>query len=223
MYLRFHSSTALMALAGLLGTAHCGGSTTSTNGNPEVAPDGSVPVIQDGGAVNPDVGDPVTPDAAIREPQGGDACTHFSIVTNRRPQAVACPATPAPDAALPSYGGGNLDGGSPDLCITDGDCADGGVCSCKGATRAYAGASNGNACIPANCRVDSDCGPGGACSPTVNPNCGGFYGIQGYYCHTCADQCLSDADCTSDSGPDGYCAYDPSIGYWACGYGFCAG
>ena len=211
MNLQLRSSTALMALVGVLGTAHCGGSTTSTND--PVTPDGSAPGI----------GDALTPDAAFPESQGGDACARFSTVNKRRSQAAACPATPAPDAALPAFGGGNLDGGSPDLCITDSDCADGGVCSCKGATRAYAGASNGNACIPGNCRVDSDCVPGGACSPTVNPNCGGFYGIQGYYCHTCADQCLNDADCTSDSGPNGYCAYDPSIGYWACGYGFCAG
>jgi hypothetical protein len=209
------STTVLSVLVALIGAVHCGGSTTSTNMDHDVTPDAGVPVTPDGG-------DPVTPDGAILDPQGGDACARL-IVVNRRPQAVACSATPAPDAALPPYGGGNLDGGSPDQCITDSDCTDGGICSCKGASRGWGGASNGNVCIPGNCRVDSDCGPGGACSPTVDPGCGSFYGVEGYYCHTCADQCLNDADCTSDSGPNGYCAYDPSVGYWACGYGFCAG
>jgi hypothetical protein len=115
----------------------------------------------------------------------------------------------------------------PDQCLTDGDCPSGGVCSCKGMTRGWAGASPGNVCVPANCRTDGDCGPGGYCSPTVNYNCGSFYGVEGYYCHRPGDACMNDSDCPEvDAGgfrTPGYCAYDTQLGHWACGYGSCAG
>jgi hypothetical protein len=158
---------------------------------------------------------------------GPGACPNFARVTNRRAAATSCPMTPAPppDASLPPYGGGNLDGGSPDLCWVDSDCADAGVCACQGRVRGWAGVSNGNVCITGNCRVDSNCGPGGACSPTYG-DCGSFYGYTGYYCHTCADQCLNDSDCV-DGGvtgaPPGYCMYNPMVGLWTCGYTHCAG
>jgi len=151
---------------------------------------------------------------------GGDAaadhqnCAPGSEATNHRPQAVGCVATP----------GVSVDGGSLDQCLMDSDCADGGVCSCEGNTFGYGHQSVANSCVDANCREDSDCGPGGVCSPTVSSSCGPFYGVVGYYCHTCADQCENDSDCESDGGPaPGYCAYNPAVGYWACGYGFCAG
>lgn len=113
----------------------------------------------------------------------------------------------------------------PDQCQNDGDCAGGDVCSCAGQTRGYAGASPGNVCLPGNCRVDSDCGPGAWCSPSVSSSCGSFYGIQGYYCHRAGDACMNDSDCpaTVNGGPAPYCAYDTSVGRWACGDSFCAG
>ena len=58
----------------------------------------------------------------------------------------------------------------------------------------------------------------------MSPQCGGFYGTEGFYCRTCQDTCVEDADCPPEqNGPPGYCAYDPTVGHWACGYGFCAG
>ena len=232
----------LSAALALLGAVHCSGATSAAaNGDASGAdpmhevPDGSgggVVAADDGGGpdasglyVGPTDDGGGVPDLRRSDAARGDTCAPFSTVAMRRPAAVACAPTPAPDAALPPYGGGNRDGGSPDLCLVDGDCSDGGPCSCKGATRGWAGSSNGNACIPGNCRIDSDCGSGGACSPTVDPGCGSFYGVVGYYCHTCTDQCVNDSDCSSNpnGGPAGYCAFDPAVGYWACGYGFCAG
>ena len=107
-----------------------------------------------------------------------------------------------------------------DQCTSDAQCTNA-VCSCQGDTRAYAGSSYGNTCIPGNCRTDADCGSGGYCSPTVSASCGSFYGTQGWYCHTCDDTCADDSDCTAQG--TGYCAYDPSVGHWACGYSVCAG
>jgi hypothetical protein len=83
-----------------------------------------------------------------------------------------------------------------------------------------------NTCIHSNCRVDSDCASG-YCSPSVSPECGPFYGILGYYCHSCDDTCTNDSECvqTGSNGQPvkGYCAYQPTVGHWACGFGFCAG
>jgi hypothetical protein len=105
-------------------------------------------------------------------------------------------------------------------CTTNDDCTEGGVCSCQGNTSGYAHSSFGNTCIPAGCRSDSDCGPGGYCSPTVSGG-GPFYGIQGYYCHSCKDECTNDSDC--DNGGCFYCAYNPDVGHWACGHTCAAG
>jgi hypothetical protein len=94
-----------------------------------------------------------------------------------------------------------------------------------GQTRGYAGASPGNVCVPANCRVDADCGAGGSCSPTASTS-GPFYGIVGYYCHTCSDACTNDDDCADAGvscfgGP--YCVRDPAVGHWVCGTSCSAG
>jgi hypothetical protein len=139
------------------------------------------------------------------------------VPAQHRPAAVACASSSAGGVACNDDAecNGNTPGLTPnhclhgtcgpDDCTTDADCPTGGVCSCDGATRTYSGAS-ANACVAGDCRVDADCGPGGYCSPTVSSSCGGFYG-------------------TSGTGPGGvpYCAYDPSVGRWACETGFCAG
>jgi len=115
---------------------------------------------------------------------------------------------------------------SYDQCATDQDCPSGDVCNCKGNPFGWA-VSAGNSCLPANCRSDGDCGPGGWCAPTVSSGCGPFYGVQGYYCHTCNDACIEDNDCAqlprgaSFTAP--YCAYDTTVGQWVCSNGFCAG
>jgi Cys-rich repeat protein len=115
---------------------------------------------------------------------------------------------------------------SYDLCAADGDCADAGVCLC-GTSIGTVGSDGtpireGNRCVPANCRVDSDCGAGGVCSPTVGTSCGPRNGIVGYECHTPSDTCTTDAQC-QDGGLGGYCAFQPTLGHWACSFGFCAG
>ena len=61
------------------------------------------------------------------------------------------------------------------------------------------------------CRVDSECGPGGLCS--ASPGSG--YGVQGFYCHT-ADTCLTDCDCGGSACNPLVCAYQSSLGHWAC-------
>ena len=110
-----------------------------------------------------------------------------------------------------------------DQCVRDADCGATGVCSCKGQTRGYAGASPGNACVKSNCRVDTDCGAGGWCSPSYD-DCGAFYGVQGYWCHTASDACRNDADCGGDGGMgQSWCGYDQVTGAWACKTGGCAG
>jgi hypothetical protein len=134
--------------------------------------------------------------------------TNHPAVQVHRPTATAC---------APTTG----DAMGSDQCLTDADCPNGGVCSCAGSTFEYAKATR-NLCVPADCHVDADCGPGGACSPTVSSDCGAFYGVQGYYCHTADDTCTVDSECVQN-GTQGYCAYAPETGHWACAYGFCAG
>jgi hypothetical protein len=135
------------------------------------------------------------------------ACDSHPPVTVHRALATPCPAT-----AGDNFG--------QDECLVDGDCANGGVCSCAPNTREYAGSSR-NICVPANCHIDAECGPGGSCSPTVSPSCGGFYGVQGYYCHTPADSCTVDSECRGSQ--QGNCTFAPQTGHWACSFGFCAG
>jgi hypothetical protein len=109
-------------------------------------------------------------------------------------------------------------------CSSDSSCTNAAdVCSCQGQTGGDGRLAS--ACIAANCHTDADCGPGGSCSPTVDFGCGVHFGTIGYYCHTCADTCVNDSDCPPDptKGPGNYCAYDPGVGRWACGYGACTG
>jgi hypothetical protein len=112
-------------------------------------------------------------------------------------------------------------------CTVDTDCpeTDGNaVCICQGQSFGWGHQSYGSSCVASNCRTDADCGAGGFCSPTVSSSCGPFYGTVGFYCHTCKDTCIDDSDCPADMfGQAGYCAYDPSVGHWACGNTFCAG
>jgi hypothetical protein len=192
---------------GLLTTAlHCGGSTAALGTAPgdDVAGDDSTPPVGE-------------------------------VPDQQRPVAVACPSSATGGVACNDDAecNGNSPGLTPyhclhgtcgaDACTTDGDCANGGVCTCAGTTRSY-GADTANQCVPSDCRVDSDCGAGGYCSPTVSSSCGSFYGVVGYYCHRRGDACTNDSDCGANGDPQApYCAYDPSIGRWACETGRCAG
>jgi hypothetical protein len=98
---------------------------------------------------------------------------------------------------------------SPDECLTDSDCPRGSACAC--ANQFGPNSDRTNSCIPSQCRVDADCGREvGICSPGY-AGCGMFLG---YYCHTPADTCITDADCCDHSAP--HCNYVPMLGHFAC-------
>lgn len=109
-------------------------------------------------------------------------------------------------------GGGALYCGCTyDTCAGDSACATGEVCACHGS--AYVG-GQGNTCEPGNCRVDSDCGVNGYCSPSINPmSCGS---LLGYYCHTAADECVNDTDCTGGAQGPNVCAWSSTVNHWQC-------
>ena len=108
-------------------------------------------------------------------------------------------------------------GCSYDACSTDADCPTGQPCQC----RADATDNQATYCGPAgNCLTDADCGAGGYCSPS--DGCG-TYGNGTFYCHTAADTCVNDADCSlADAGPSGgcdqiaACVYDATTQHWGC-------
>src|SRR6185503_2377382 len=97
-----------------------------------------------------------------------------------------------------------------DGCFSDADCTSAGgpgVCACRLED------TDANHCVGGNCVIDADCGAGGWCSPSfpfdrINTN------TAAYYCHTLADECLDDADCTPD-GQFARCAYDDTKSHWA--------
>lgn len=127
---------------------------------------------------------------------------------------------------LPPNGNASGDYCTYDACSSDGDCGTGKVCVCGAPEAPYGRA--GNTCVQGNCQVDSDCGATGYCSPTEATSCGSRSGVVGYYCHTAEDDCTNDSDCSgaSDGGPTqgpGYCAWQPTVGKWACSYGVCTG
>jgi hypothetical protein len=162
------------------------------------------------------------------EAPGATSCGSSCSVPTGRPESVACPATdvsaeePAgnsttmaacstdADCGTATLSGHCLNGQcGPDQCLSDSDCPSGQACGC--ATQFAGNAFHTNRCVPSNCRVDSDCGENGFCSDTSSGYCGSF---SGFYCHTPADQCHTDADCSSVSTPT--CSYQPMLGYWAC-------
>jgi len=110
-----------------------------------------------------------------------------------------------------------------DSCFADSDCSGGTsdapqLCECEGGSR-----SDNNVCLPGGCRVDADCGAAGYCSPSFG-DCGNFFGVVGYYCHTNTDECLNDTDCNADgSHPQAYCAFKPTVGRWQCSNLNCVG
>lgn len=110
-----------------------------------------------------------------------------------------------------------------DTCFTDEDCSDQqldflatpgeyAVCVCEGGLF-----SDNNRCVPANCRTDADCPDGGICSPS-RAYCGAD-AVAGYYCHSCDDECYTDADCGGSGGPnERYCFFDAgNTRRWTCG------
>ncbi|HMF41408.1 MAG TPA: hypothetical protein VKQ32_11970 [Polyangia bacterium] len=103
-----------------------------------------------------------------------------------------------------------------DGCLTDDDCAGGGVCVCSSPVPSSA-VQNRNTCTHGNCRVDADCGAGGYCVPS-----GGVCGLDGFFCHTPADTCVDAAkDCGTSCG--GGCHYFSDKGAFACLAPICGG
>ncbi|GAC1561658.1 MAG: hypothetical protein NVS3B10_19370 [Polyangiales bacterium] len=95
--------------------------------------------------------------------------------------------------------------------MTDADCGSAGVCACRLATVAES-----NVCFRGNCRTDADC-KASWCSPSgvdVSSSCPGLpIGTVGYFCHSAADACVDDADCT---GVGESCAFDPDLVHFRC-------
>jgi hypothetical protein len=104
---------------------------------------------------------------------------------------------------------------SYDGCFADTDCLAGAVCMCSSPD------GMGNRCSSPGCQVDADC-PGSWCSPTFG-TCGAYGGIQNYSCHTAADECVNDSDCSDGSPGAAYCMYDPLVTHWICSSTQCVG
>ena len=162
----------------------------------------------------------------------GGACggSHSSPIG--RPSPVACPAHSSPIVS-----NGESDGGGPsctslaactddgsanffyvsclrgkcsvDACLTDSDCKGGQVCACADEIGGGGALRLGNECMTTQCQVDSDCGSGQVCSASVGP-CGS---LLGFYCHTPADECLTNSDCC---GTTPLCTFQTTSGHWAC-------
>lgn len=101
-----------------------------------------------------------------------------------------------------------------DLCFGDDDCETNEVCLCDGSS---SGTGGGNVCVPAECQVNADCNGGFPCSPTLG-SCGHYTNFVAYRCHRAEDECQTDGECGG-----GYCAFDETLGHWACSTSECAG
>jgi hypothetical protein len=140
-------------------------------------------------------------------PAQNDCSTNGDCSAGTNGRCLMTPSVPAPDApvnCLCSY----------DTCFKDSDCLTTGPCDCLSGTRTTAA----NRCLPGNCRVDADCGPGRYCSPTRHTVTLYFdkQVWQGYYCHTAADACVNDSDCSQDWLYGAHCAYDTLESAWNC-------
>jgi hypothetical protein len=201
---------------GVLSLAACGGSTLSTG--------------SDGGDGGEKKDAPSSGDGA------GDAAgdAGHEVPLNHRPNDSQCAQTPAPGTCMLQNVGGQCsqdsqctsgtngrcienNGGALfcqctyDTCTQDTDCPTGDLCVCHGSPYTFGA---GNTCMMGNCRVDSDCGASGYCSPTVGTS--GCGSVGGYYCHTAADQCVNDSDCSgSMSGPE-LCEWSATNNRWQC-------
>lgn len=183
-------------------------------------------------------------DAATSPDLGGSSGAHpsgtVSVPTEHRPSPMACAPAPASssacqggaacavDADCTAHPNGRCIGGGIVLCAcayddcnSDGDCSSGQDCACHVTLREASGRGP-NTCVPANCRSDADCASG-FCSPSYTADYCQSY-VDGYYCHTPHDECGVNADCIAGVAGYAVCAYQPSLGHWACvGGPFCAG
>ena len=100
-----------------------------------------------------------------------------------------------------------------DECLTDADCGEGKNCFCAPGDYVH------NRCVEANCHTDADCNEDGACSASYG-DCGALHDVQGYYCHTCEDECTDDRDCWGETQQPRDCRYDKKRKLWSCAVTF---
>jgi hypothetical protein len=186
--------------------------------------------VADGGRdagdhVLPDGGESCLPRAPAEHRSAGSTCDHERGPGSTPEPAGGPPADCTTDADCTTGENGRCTGNTHDgwrctydSCFADSDCADAAAaCECEGGFR-----SDHNVCLPGNCRTDGDCATG-YCSPTFG-SCGDYTGTVGYFCHTCEDECLDDADCGGDgSWGAPYCMFEPTLGRWTCSSSHCAG
>jgi hypothetical protein len=237
----------LVRLAPVVMVCACGGTTIVRDGDAGMGGSGATGGdVGNGGQVGSggDVGNAGSGGAGGKLGTGGKTGTGGKSVRepmNHRPTPVACGVRPPAADAQPPQGqspgfetcmtntdcksgpNGRCIGGRVGLhctyddCFNDNDCGKGSVCTCGG------GMGDGSRCLGQGCQVDADC-PGSFCSPTFG-TCGNYDGVVSYQCHTPKDECLDDTDCTN-MPPNvglGYCAYDTTVGHWACSYTNCVG
>jgi hypothetical protein len=164
-----------------------------------------------------------------------------SVPMNNRADPMPCAARPASmacsggsacktDADCIAAQNGRCNGGGTvtcvctyDQCDSDSDCSAGQDCACRITLRGTPDGAGPNRCVSANCRSDADCGASGFCSASRTSGACESY-VDGYYCHTPADECGVDADCIPDRIGYPVCAYRQDLGHWACLLGeFCNG
>jgi hypothetical protein len=217
--------TTAIALAACGGTAASSVDDSADSGNATSTPDGS---LDANAHPNPNADASSSPDASSTP----DAHLLHAPATHR-PTALECShsrgagdfdptlafAACHSDAecisgtngrCLSSKGGAQTNTCSYDSCFTDAEC--GGstkVCTCRES------GSAANRCAGGNCTIDADCGAGGYCSPSVDPDKTN-YGLTGWWCHTAADSCADDTDCTSATNTNAKCTFDPKTAHWAC-------
>jgi hypothetical protein len=143
--------------------------------------------------------EPEIPDAGLGPSATFECRTHADRTAQPRGRCIFYPTSPPTDP-----------GGTRciyDECTTDIVCAPEATCVCG---------TLANICVQGNCRVDADCGPNGYCSPGLDA-CGNPVG---FYCHTAADTCIDDTDCTN--GLSMKCIPDATTHMWGCASIGCA-
>lgn len=164
-------------------------------GNTDGGPTGRVPVEHRGAAVECDhARGPGNADSTIA---GAECTLDADCTTGNNGRCIV------------SFGGARTNYCSYDACFLDSECGASEVCRCRES------ATDANQCVAGNCVLDGDCGAGGYCSPSRT-----FDRINlpasAYWCHTSTDECVDDADCAVDAGPDTRCVWYPDRSHWAC-------
>lgn len=218
----------MLVAVGVLGSVACGGSAASIGnengngngngqGNDGGGFDSALGVGDDGGTTGNDAGSDAKSVTRIPTNHRASAtpCSHDRGVGTADPQIMNPDCAKDADCTTGTNGrclvttvAAHLNYCSYDTCFADTDCGGIKVCTCREFP------SDANRCAPGNCKVDADCGPKGYCSPSVDFDKTNF-GVTGYWCHTAADECANDSDCT-DSNGHGKCAYNTQSATWKC-------